>query len=162
MSTRSLYIAGFCTIVLLLLISLWVQYYDGFIPCPLCTLQRFSFGLLGIWFFIGIWIHRNRVARIIISLLSIFTATLGIFFAGRQVWLQWFTTENSAECGVSIQYMLHVLSFKDAAQKIFAGSAECVQDGWNFLFLNMAEWSLVWFILLFILSGYLLKKGYHE
>ena len=87
------------------------------------------------------------------------TALLGILLAGRQVWLQFFFPGDPAECGVSIQYMLQVLTFKEMAQKIFAGSAECTQRGWEFLQLNMAEWSFIWFILLLIVAGYLLKKG---
>src|SRR3990167_531913 len=158
MATRSIYLLGLITVVLLLFISMWLQYMDDFVPCPLCTLQRLTFGLFGILFFIGIFVHNRKIGRITINFLSLCAAFLGILLAGRQVWLQYFSTGNNIECGVSIQYMLQILSFKEVAQKILAGSAECTQQGWKFLSLNMAEWSLIWFILLFILAGYLLKK----
>src|SRR3990167_9701150 len=150
LSTRSIYLSGLGVIILLLATSMWVEYIDEFIPCPLCTLQRLTFILLGILFFIGALLHQDKLSRITINYLSGCTALLGIFLAGRQVWLQNFSTGDNAECGVSIQYMLQVLSFKEVAQKIFAGSTECTQRGWEFLSLNMAEWSLVWFILMFI------------
>src|SRR3990167_3741877 len=156
--SRSLYLLGFLSVLFVLIISMWLQYVDGFVPCPLCTLQRLTFALLAILFFIGFFIHKYKLSRLTINFLSTCAALTGAFFAGRQVWLQFFSNGSNTECGVSIQYMLRILSFKETAQKIFAGSAECTQRGWEFLYLNMAEWSLIWFVLLIIFAGYLLKK----
>ena len=36
----------------------------------------------------------------------------------------------------------------EAFAKIFRGSGECAEVGWKLLGLSVAEWSLVWFILL--------------
>ncbi len=83
---------------------------------------------------------------------------LGIFLAGRQVWLQHFPSPDNSECGVSIQYLMQVLPMNQVLEKIFAGSTECSQRGWEFLHLNMAEWALIWFVGFFILTLCLLLE----
>lgn len=146
MSIRSTYFAGLILVIALLLTSLYFQYFEGIMPCPLCTLQRISFVVLGILFLIGALTHTKRPVRVIVNTLCFITSLIGIFFAGRQVWVQNFPSPDNTECGVSIQYMMQVLPMKEVLQKVFAGSAECTQRGWEFLHLNMAEWGLIWFI----------------
>ena len=158
MSRRFIYTAGFIIILLLLGTSIALQIFDGIMPCPLCTLQRISFGLVGIFFFIGIFAYRSRIITQLINFLSLIASSLGGFFAGRQIWLQYFPTGDSSECGVSLEYMMQVLPLNEVAQKIFSGSAECSQRGFEFLWLNMAEWALAWFVLFFLTSFYLLMK----
>jgi len=159
MSIRSTYFFGFIIICGLLLTSLYLQFFEGIIPCPLCTLQRLSFGLLGILFLFGTLLHSKRFGRLLINFLSILTSLLGIGLAVRQIWLQHFAANGSSECGVSLQYMIQVLPLNEVLQKIFAGSAECTQRGWEFLSFNMAEWALIWFTLFLIMTAYLLVKG---
>ena len=158
MSTRITYILGFTVIALLLMASAYLQVFDGIMPCPLCTLQRVSFALLGIIFLLGLFFHPFRVGRILISLLLAFVTLLGILFSGRQIWLQHFPPASGSECGVSLQYMLQALPLSEALQKTFQGSAECSQNGWEFLHLSMPEWALAWFLLFLGLSIYLLLR----
>ena len=158
MSTRLLYTLGFTLISALLLTSVYLQYFDGFIPCPLCTLQRLCFALLGGLFFIGILAATKRFITVPINVLMTLFALLGIFLSGRQIWLQHFPSGDASECGVSLQYMMQALPVNQVIQKIFSGSAECTQRGFEFLTFNMAEWACVWFILLLLLSLHLLLK----
>ena len=157
-SHRSTYLLGLIAIVVLLAISLYLQLVDGILPCPLCTLQRLTFAVLGVVFLLGTLLCQFRSARLIANILAITTSGLGIFLAGRQIWLQHFHTDSS-ECGVSLQYMIQVLPLNEVLQKVFAGSAECAQRGWEFLSLNMAEWALFWFAGFMVFSFYLLFKG---
>ncbi|OGT36599.1 MAG: hypothetical protein A3F12_08070 [Gammaproteobacteria bacterium RIFCSPHIGHO2_12_FULL_38_14] len=157
MSLRQNYILGFIIACILLTTSVYLQLFDGFIPCPLCTLQRFSFFLIGFFFLILIFIYKRTILSMFIHLLAISSAVMGLVFAGRQIYLQHFSSGGN-ECGVSIQYMLQVLPLSDVAQKIFAGSAECSVDGWTFLRLNMAEWTFLWFIFFLFFTIYLSFK----
>jgi protein dithiol:quinone oxidoreductase len=158
MRIRLHYLLGLIIIGLLLLTSVYLQVVDGFIPCPLCVLQRLSFALLGVWFFLGIFIHRYRLGRILINLLTVFTSMMGLFLSGRQVYLQHSPPANASECGVSLQYMMQVLPLHEVMASVLKGTAECTQRGWEFLKLNMAEWSLLFFILFLIFTTYLLLK----
>ncbi len=153
-----MYLLGVGLVCLLLGISIYLQLFAGFIPCPLCTLQRLTFGLLGILFLLGIFLHKCRITRTIIHILLTAGSILGILLAGRQIWLQHFPSTGSNECGVSLEYMIQVLPLTEVVQKIVNGSAECTQIGWRFLYLDMAEWSLVWFIFFFLFTLCLFKK----
>lgn len=158
MSTRLIYTLNFLLVAILLSISIYLQMFDGFIPCPLCTLQRFSFGLLAMWFLIGALVPRSKIGRFFINIISSITALLGCVLAGRQIWLQHYPSMQSGECGVSLQYMMQVLPLNEVMQRVFIGTAECTQRGWQFLSLNMAEWSLLWFIFFLGMSVYLLMR----
>jgi len=153
MSIRSIYVVEFLLVCFLLAVSVYLQVFDGFIPCPLCTLQRLCFGLLGIWFLIACCVYKKYIARCLLNTLSLLTATLGMLLAGRQIWLQHYPT-HSNECGASLEYMLGALPFNQVVQKVLVGSAECTQRGWEFFSLSMAEWSLLWFVLFLMLSVY--------
>ncbi|MBA3661317.1 MAG: disulfide bond formation protein B [Gammaproteobacteria bacterium] len=159
MSIRSLYLSGFALVALLLAFSIYLQVVDGIMPCPLCTLQRFTFGLLGLTFFLGIVIAKSKWGRHFTNALLVFWSSLGLFLAGRQIWLQQYGNAESNECGVSLQYMLQVLPFDQVMQRVFAGSAECTQRGWEFLHLNMAEWASICFGFFLCMSLYLLFKA---
>lgn len=160
MSIRSTYLLGFVLASLLLFISIYLQFVDGILPCPLCAFQRATFGLLGVIFLIGIFTYKISILRFFMNGLAILTAVLGIILAGRQIWLQHFPPGNN-ECGVSLEYMLATFPINEVIKKIFfEGSAECTQRGWEFLYLNMAEWSLIWFVILFVLSTMLFLKEF--
>lgn len=157
MSARLTYALGFLAAAALLSASIYLQVFDGFIPCPLCTLQRMTFGLLGILFLIGLLLTTNK-ARFTLNLFTSLISLLGVFLAGRQIWLQHFPPSDGTACGVSIQYMMQILPINEVIQRVFMGSAECSQRGWEFLSFNMAEWSLACFIMFFALTLYLLVK----
>ena len=157
MSKRYIYFLGWIAIVILLSFSFYLQFFDGIMPCPLCMLQRIAFALLGILFFLGIFLYAKRIYCFILNTLLLLTSSLGMLFAGRQIWLQ-HVPSNTNECGVTLQYMMQALPITEVMQKIFEGSAECTQRGWELASLNMAEWALVWFIFFFLMSLYLLFK----
>ncbi len=162
MSTRLTYFLALTLICVLLLISLYLQFFRGFVPCPLCSLQRLCFAAIGLICLGGIFLGGRPLGRFIFPLLTTTLSLLGIVLAGRQVWLQHIAPVDSSECGVSLQYMLQILPLNEVIQKIFAGSAECSQRGWEFLMLDMAEWSLVWFILFLCVGLFLLRKARHQ
>jgi protein dithiol:quinone oxidoreductase len=160
MSIRFTYFLGFATILVLLLFSLYLQFFEGFIPCPLCTMQRLTFGLLGLLLLTGWMMHAKFWGRLIINTLCTLASLLGLFFAGRQIWLQHFPSTEANECGVSLEYMVEALPLNEVLQKILQGGAECSKRGWEFLYLNMAEWALILFALFLLLSIYLFLKEF--
>src|SRR3990167_217471 len=113
---RLTYFIGFLLIALLLLTSVYLQVFDGFVPCPLCTMQRLSFGTLGILFLIGIALPEKGGGRLVINLLAFLASIAGIFFAARQSWLQYFPSPNS-ECGASLAYMMQTFPVNEVVKK---------------------------------------------
>lgn len=161
MPIRLAYFLGFLAVCFLLLTSVYLQVFEGAVPCPLCALQRVIFVSLGMILLVGVVLHSRFWGRIVVNLLTATMSLLGILLAGRQIWMQYFPMVGNTECGVSLQYMLEVFPLHQALQKIlFEGSTECTQRGWEFLHLNMAEWSLVWFILFLLLAVYAFLKEF--
>ncbi len=70
----------------------------------------------------------------------------GVAIAGRQVWLQSLPKDQVPSCGMGLSYMLDTLPFTDVLQRVFEGSGECAEKGWEFLHLSIAGWSLVFFV----------------
>lgn len=155
MPKRFPYVLSLLVICGLLGTSIYLQAVAGFTPCPLCILQRLMFFVLGVLFLCGTLLYRHQIARIIINLLSVLAALTGFGLAARQVWLQNFPTAGSDECGVSIQYMLQVLPLNELIEKVLGGSGECSQRSWEFFYLDMAEWALVFFSIFLIATLYL-------
>lgn len=164
MPTRHIYLLGFLLIMLLLAISAYLEVFAGIIPCPLCSLQRATFGFLGILFLLGLGFYtlRIRIGGVIVHTLLVIAALMGIILSGRQIWLQHFPPSLGTECGVSLQYLLEALPLREALQKVFEGGPECSQRGWQFLSLNMAEWSLLCFAGFLFFALYLSFRGLKE
>ncbi|EKD73439.1 MAG: hypothetical protein ACD_45C00316G0003 [uncultured bacterium] len=148
-SERLMYFISLVIIALLLSATFYLEKYDGFIPCPLCILQRITFGILGVLFFVGMLLPNIKLARLLISILAGLFSLFGIYLSGRQVWLQHLPADPNADCGVSLQYLIKALPFDQAIARIMQGTAECSQTGWEFLHLSLADWSLLCFIVFF-------------
>jgi disulfide bond formation protein DsbB len=155
MSLRLIYGLGFAIVSLLLLISVYLQIFDNILPCPLCTLQRLSFALLGLLFLLGFFLPKKNGYQRPLQLSLLGTVLSGLFFSGRNIWLQHFSLPNQ-ECTPGIQYLFSTFPFKDALQKILAGSADCSLRGFELLSLDMAEWAFIWFSLFLCMVIYLL------
>ena len=159
MNTRLGYIIGFLLCLSLLGFALYLQYFQEQEPCPLCILQRVAFiGMMVLFLIAAVHGPRRRAAIVYSSLLFII-AGIGAAVAGRQVWLQHLPASQVPACGPGLQYMLDRFPLTQALQKIFAGSGECAEVGWRFLGLSIADWSLLWFIALALLSVWIAMRA---
>lgn len=158
-SPRKLYLISFIFTAILLGITFYLQNFDGFIPCPLCILQRITLAMLGIIFFMGGIFQLKKIGNILLATLASVFALIGVLLSGRQVWLQHLPPDKNADCGASLQYLIHVLPFDQVISKVLQGTAECAQKGWEFLHLSLASWSLICFIGFFIFSLLQIKRA---
>jgi disulfide bond formation protein DsbB len=112
--------------------------------------QRYIYVLIGGFFLITLFINPKKIFRkifgVIISLISI----LGIFVAGRQVWLQSLPADEVPECGPGLEYMIDAFPLSDIIKELLHGSGDCAEAIWHFMGLSMAAWSLICFIGFFI------------
>lgn len=159
MRTRTYFLLGFITTLILLAYGFFVQYFQGVEPCPLCTLQRIAFGLVGASCLLGFITARYKFLRHFYSLLTLLFSLCGLGLALRQTWIQHYPNGDLSECGVSLQYMLKVLPWHEVGKKILTGSAECSINTWQLLGLSMAEWSAISFAAFAVYSLFLLKRS---
>ena len=142
------YLIGFLISGGLILYALYLQYYEYQNPCPLCILQRVVyFALMGIFLLAALHGPR-RTGAVVYSTLLVLISLAGVGIASRHVWLQHLPKDKVPECGPGLAYILDRFPLLNAFEKIFRGSGECAEVGWRLFGLSVAEWSLVWFVLL--------------
>lgn len=158
-SIRFTYLIGFFLIAGLLGLAVYLEVYEGINPCPLCVLQRMVLITLGVIFFFAMVFKINKIGQFLFGLVSLLVSLAGVLLAGRQVWLQHIPQNGMGECGISLQYMFKIFPFTEAIKHVWKGGIECSQHDWEFLHLSLAEWSLIWFVIFFILSLIQLKRA---
>jgi disulfide bond formation protein DsbB len=142
------YFGGFLICGGLILYALYLQYYEYQNPCPLCLLQRVAYIALMAVFLLGALHGPRRAGAIVYSTLLVLVSLSGAGIAARHVWLQHLPKDKVPECGPGLGYILDRFPLVNALEKIFRGSGECAEAAWRLLGLSIAEWSLVWFVLL--------------
>lgn len=148
---RFTYFLGLILIAGLLGSAYYLQLYENVNPCPLCLLQRMSMAALGVIFIIGAGFNLKKCANLILGFLGLVASISGLLLAGRQVWLQLSPPSGSGDCSASLSYLFNVLSMKDAFMQVWRGGMECSQTGAQFLHLSLAAWSLIAFVILYVL-----------
>ena len=99
-------------------------------------------------FLLGALHGPGRTGAIVYSTLLVIVSLTGAGIAARHVWLQHLPKDKVPECGPGLAYILDRFPLINAFEKIFRGSGECAEVGWRLFGLSIAEWSLVWFVLL--------------
>ena len=152
-SSRWFYFSQFLIVVGLLAFAYYLERYQGLLPCALCEMQRLSFTLLGALFLLSILLPFKKGPQVLMNLLVSVVALFGILFAGRQVWLQYVpVTFDSGTCEASLQYMMQIMPWSQVLMSVFLGGPECAKVSNTFFYMSIADWSLLWFIIFFLLA----------
>jgi len=138
--------------------SLYLQYGEGLDPCPLCLFQRACVIGMGIAFLVAAYHGPGRFGATMYALLQLVIGGSGIALAARQVWLQSLPKDQVPSCGMGLNYMLETLPFTDVLKKVFEGSGECAEKGWEFLHLSIAGWTLVFFTALVVTAFAVIRR----
>lgn len=143
-------------VCILILLSLAIAYFAEFVqyvnPCPLCLLQRYTFIVLAMIFIFAAIHNPKTLGRIIYGcFMGLFSLT-GIGLAARQVYLQLQPATVNQTCLPGFDYLLQTMHWTDVLRLVVTGSADCSSINWTMLGLSMAEWSLILFCVIFILT----------
>lgn len=151
------YLALWLGCSLLIGAALWMQYKMKLEPCALCITQRIFVIAIGITAFIA-WLHqRNRpVGFCVYPLIGMVLAFIGGGFSSRHVWLQSLPEDLVPACGPGLGYLLEVVPFFEALQILLQGDGHCAESVWSYLGLTIPGWTLIAFIGLFSLNGWVL------
>jgi len=155
MTQRSGYAVGFLVCVGLVSFALYLQHFQGQEPCPLCIVQRLAYIALAAVFLVAAVHGPGRAGALVYGGLLVVLAALGGAVATRHVWLQHLPKDRIPECGPGLEYMLRKYSPPQFLEKLLAGSGECAESNWRLLGLSIAEWSLLWLVLLGAFAIYL-------
>lgn len=152
------YALGFLVCLGLMAYALYLQYGLDLEPCPLCVLQRACVIAMGVVFLVATFQNPRRAGATVYALLQLVIGGAGAVLATRQLWLQSLPKDQVPACGMSLNYMLDTLPFTDVLKKVFEGSGECAEKGWEFLRLSIAGWTLVFFVAMIAVSFALARR----
>ena len=149
--TRKLAVAGFVVCAGLIGIALGLQHFRNLEPCPLCMIQRLFFVAIGAVFLVAALVGPKGFGARVLGGLALLLALGGAAFATRHVWLQWRPPESES-CSADLFTMFDRLPFFAVIRKALDATGDCARVDWTLLGLSIAEWSLLWFVALAILS----------
>ncbi len=156
--SRKLAFAGFLVCTGLIGFALYLQYVRNQDPCPLCMIQRIVFIAIGFVFLVAAIAGPRGLVRRILGGLNTLLALVGVGFASRHVWLQ-HNPPALDSCTADLFTQLERIPFAAVIQRAIAATGDCAKVDWTLFGLSIAEWSLVWFAILAVLSlAYLLRR----
>ena len=126
-------------------VALILQHAVGLAPCPLCIFQRIAYLAVAVFAAVAAWRAPRPSARVL-GALALICALTGVGIAGRHVYLQ--MNPQGLSCGPGLQIMLENFPLTDLLPKVFRGSGDCGEASWTLLGLTIADWSLLWFLIL--------------
>lgn len=140
--------------IMVIATAFYLQYIGGLLPCPLCLMQRlFIFILL---LLIIIIVRQSNLERVrIFSAFQMFFAFIGLSFAARQLWLQHLPVGLAPACVPDFSVLIQYFPWKDIVRSLIWGAGDCSEIPWAWLGLSMAAWSALYFIIMFVVSGFI-------
>ncbi len=113
----------------------------------MCILQRYAFVLTGLIALAAAIHDPQSTGRRVYGVLLVLTAGAGAGVAARHVWLE-HNPPKLFDCGADLGYMMESFPLAEALPMIFRGTGDCSKVLWQFLGFSIAEWALIWFLLL--------------
>ncbi len=151
---RYAYLTIWLGCILLIAIALYMQYQMELIPCALCMTQRVFIIAVGIVALLA-WLHRSYSGRSY-AIVGIVLAIIGGGFSTRHVWLQSLPEDLAPACGPTLGYLLETVPFMEALTVLLQGDGNCATSVWSFLGLTIPAWTLVAFVGLLGMNGFIL------
>lgn len=156
---RNLAVAIFLSCVGLLASAYYFEYVMFLDPCPLCIMQRIAVLIVGIGALFAVF-WQSKYAAWIGTVMMALGSALGVFVAGRHVWIQSLPADQVPTCGPSLDYMVGTLPWADVLAIMLRGNGNCADGVWSFLGLSMPAWVLVWMIGFALVSVYFLLMAF--
>lgn len=142
---RLTFLLAFLAVIFLLGAAFYLEYVMGLEPCPLCITQRIMLLGVGLVSLIAFLHNPATIGRRIYGLLVSLWAMGGLYFAGRQLWLQSLPEDQVPACGPGITYMIDAFPLADVIKTLLTGDGNCAEVQWTWLGLTIPGWSAVGF-----------------
>jgi len=135
-----------------------LQSGGGLESCPLWGVQRLLLLMFGGVNLLAVVQGPGRLGRAVYWGLNLLLGLLGVITAGRHVLLQNIPSEQLLACLPDMSFMLRHLSWWQALKLTFMGTSDCAEVTWTLLDMSLPEWSLLFFVIMLIFSGYRLLR----
>ncbi|MCA0900005.1 MULTISPECIES: disulfide bond formation protein B [Microbulbifer] len=145
-SPRTTFLLMFLAVIFVLGVAFYMEYAMGLEPCPLCITQRVMFLGVGITSLIAFLHNPASIGRRIYGFVVSLWALGGLYFSGRQLWLQSLPEDEVPACGPGISYMVEVFPMAEVIKTLLTGDGNCAEVHWTFLGLSIPGWAAVGFV----------------
>jgi protein dithiol:quinone oxidoreductase len=151
--------AAFTLIPLALVaVALVLQHLKGQAPCPLCVLQRAGFLLVAV-IALAAAIQQPRRGGVAIYAAALALAALSGL--GIAIWHVWSLHHPKFGCGIDVmEQFVNNLPTANLVPWLFHASGDCTAPHDPILGLQVPEWSLTWFSLLFLAAIFFVLKSW--
>jgi disulfide bond formation protein DsbB len=157
LSSRAWFFIGSLVCAGLIGIALYLQYFLNQEPCPLCMLQRVAFIALGLVLLIAAIHGPARTGTRIYAVVALLASLTGLALAARHTWLQFYPPAE-VSCAGDLYSQLDRLPMGRVISNALRATGDCSKVDWTLVGLSVAEWSLIWFVLLTILVAWQLVR----
>lgn len=151
-SNRSLFLLAFLGCIGLLAMALYLEHVVGLVPCPLCHVQRFAVALFAAVCLLATVHNPAHIGQRIYAFFAGLAAIFGIATAGRQIWLQGLPEDQLPSCLPPLEFMMEAFPVQEIIAKMLHGTADCAEINWTLFGFNLAELSMLSFIIMLIFS----------
>ncbi len=145
-SFRTLALAGFLACAGAMAFALYLEYFRGLEPCPMCVFQRVAMIATGLVFMAGALHGPKGAGRWVYSGLAGLSAAAGAGIAGRHVWLQNLPPDQAPACGPTLDYLMEALPFTEVLRTVISGDGNCAIIDASWLGISLPAWTLISFI----------------
>lgn len=156
--SRSLFFTVFIAGAVVLGLSYYLEYAVGLKPCGLCLMQRMFLALLTGICLVAAVHGPGRLGSALYWLSGLSSSLAGTVTALRQVVLQSDPAHQLIANTFDLGHLFASAPWAYVVQLMFNGTIDCAQISWTLFGLSIAEWSLLFFIAMMILSVYQLLR----
>ncbi|MFI4956039.1 MAG: disulfide bond formation protein B [Gammaproteobacteria bacterium] len=129
----------------------YLEFVEHLIPCLLCVAQRVA--LYAIALFAGLlWLFpRHKWVRMLLRTGMLISASAGVFFAGKQLYLESLPVDQRPACTVPFDMLIRSHEWGNALLQLLNGTSDCGTRQWVFLNMSLPFWSGCIFVVLILL-----------
>lgn len=135
--------------------SLYLEHYQSLSPCVLCLMQRYCTASIALLAFLA----SRRVDKsgwLAVMVIMVCFAILGVYFAGRQLWLHSLPPEAVPACMPSLDTLIHYFPWQSVIEAVFMGTGDCAHEQYHILGISLPAWGLFYFIAVILASSILI------
>ncbi|WP_159837888.1 disulfide bond formation protein B [Burkholderia sp. 8Y] len=135
--------------------ALYLQFFHGEDPCPLCIIQRYFFVLIAVFAFLGAGFNGWRGVALLETLVAL-AALGGLATAVRHVYIQ---ANPGFSCGFdALQPVVDSLPPARWLPQVFKVAGLCETAYPPIFGLSLPQWSLVAFAIIFLLVAFSIRS----
>ena len=131
------------------LITIAVAYFENSLklePCYLCMIQRGIIIVIGIICILAAIHNPRQFGQRVYASLSIAMVIIGIYFSGKQLWLQSLPESQVPSCGIPVEQLFDNFSITEAVTMLLSGDGNCAEVQWQLMGFSMPGWVMVCFV----------------